>query len=442
MAVWRNWARDQVCAPARFEAPRSEPELIAAVARAVGDGLPVKAVGAGHSFTDAACTDGAMVSLDGMRAVIDVDRASGLVEVQGGIRLHELGDRLAGHGLALENLGDVAVQSLAGAVATATHGTGLRYPNLAAQVQALRIVTAAGEVVTASADDADQDLFRAARVAIGALGVVSTVTLRCVPTYTLRRIDEPRPLEETLDALDELAESHEHWEMFTFPYTGVAFTRTTERTDAPPRPPSRAVRVLKDVVGENVVLGAICRAGKLAPAAVPALNRLLPKLVTREERVDRGDRVFANKRLVHFTEMEYALPRAHGAEAVRRILALIESRRLPITFPLEVRFAPPDDALIGPSFGRESCYVAVHVYSGTAYEGYFRAVEEIMSSYGGRPHWGKRHFLAEPELRERYPGWDAFQAVRARLDPGGAFENAYTRRVLGPVTARARSGTS
>jgi L-gulonolactone oxidase len=437
MPVSRNWAGDQLCSPARFEEPRDEAELVDAVGRAAAAGLPVRAVGSGHSFTDVACTDGAMVSLDAMRGIVDVDRGSGLVEVQGGIKLHELGERLAEHGLAMQNLGDVAVQSLAGAVSTATHGTGLRFPNLSAQVRALRIVTAGGEVVTASAD-ADPDLFRAARVALGSLGVISTVTLQCVPTYTLRRIDEPLPLRDTLDALDALVEGHEHWELFTFPYTEVAFTRRSERVDEPPRPPSRAARLLKDVVAENLALGAICRAGKLVPRAVPALNRMLPRLASREERVDRGDRVFANRRLVRFTEMEYAIPREHGAEAVRRILALIESRRLPITFPLEVRFAPPDDAFLGPSYGRESCYVAVHVYRGTAFDGYFRAVEQVMSEYGGRPHWGKRHNRTAADLAELYPEWDAFRAVRDRLDPGGVFQNAYTRRVLGGVvTARA-----
>jgi L-gulonolactone oxidase len=330
------------------------------------------------------------------------------------------------------------MQSLAGAISTATHGTGLNYPNLSAQVHALRIVTAGGQITTVDGGDE----LRPARVAIGSLGVISTVTLKCVPSYSLKRIDEPLPLEETLDTMNERVESDEHWEFFTFPYTGVAFTRSTNRTGEPPDPPSRVASFLKDVVAENAVLGAICRAGKLMPAAVPSLNRLLPKLASRDVRTDRGDRVFANQRLVKFTEMEYAIPREHGADAVRRILDLIESRRLPITFPLEVRFAGPDDALLGPSYGRESCYVAVHVYRGTAFESYFRGVETIMASYGGRPHWGKRHYATAAQLRDRYPEWDTFQAVRARLDPDGVFANDYTRRVLGEVRSPARSGTS
>ena len=438
--VWRNWAGDQICAPARYIAPRDEAELRRVVADAAAAGQTVRAVGSGHSFTDAACTDGVMVSLDNLRKIVDVDRASGLVEVQGGVKLHELGELLAQHGLAMENLGDIAVQSLAGAISTATHGTGLDYPNLSQQVHALELVTASGDVL--SIDGSDPDTFRAARVAIGSLGVIATVTLKCVPTYTLKRVDEPLPLDDVLGAMDEYVERHEHWEFFTFPYTGVAFTRLSERTDVQPEPPGRAVRFLKDVVAENLVLGAICRAGKLAPAAVPSLNRVLPRLAGREERTDRGDRVFANQRLVRFTEMEYAIPREHGVEAVTRILALIESRRLPITFPLEVRFAGPDDALIGPSHGRESCYIAVHTYRGTAFESYFRGVEQIMTGYGGRPHWGKRHYLTSAELQERYPEWETFTNIRERLDPDGVFANDYTRRVLGGVRAAARSGTS
>ena len=431
MAVWRNWAGDQQCSPVRREEPASESELIDAVRRAVEEGHTVRVAGAGHSFTDAACTDGVMISLDAMDRIVEVDRDRGLVEVQAGIRLAALGERLADEGLAMENLGDIAVQALAGAVSTATHGTGLRFQNLSAQVEALRIVTATGDVVTASAGGADQDLFRAARVAIGSLGAISTVTLRCVPTYALRRIDEPLPLDDVLDRLDEYVEGHEHWEFFTFPYTGVAFTRLSERTDDPPKPASRLKRLLKDTIAENLVLGLICRLGKWFPRWVPSLNRVLPRLSSREERVDRSDRVFANDRLVKFTEMEYAIPREHGAEAVRRILEFVESRKLPITFPLEVRFAPRDDAFVGPSFGRESCYVAVHVYRGTDYETYFRGVEEIMSSYGGRPHWGKRHFLDAAALSERYPEWSSFQSVRERMDPDGVFANAYTQRVLG-----------
>jgi FAD-linked oxidoreductase len=409
MPVWKNWAGDQVCAPARIVTPGSEAEL----ADVVGSSDRVKAVGSGHSFTDAACTDGTMVSLGRMASIVDVDRSSGLVEVQGGMSLGALGKELARHGLAMENLGDVSYQTIAGAISTATHGTGLRYPNLSGQVAGMRLVLASGEVV----DDAE---LLAARVGLGALGVISTVTLRCVPAFTLQRTDDPRPL---ADVLANLPLDREHFEFFVFPYTRVALTRTTERV--PDAPPSGA-SIMKDVLLENASMWFINRTGRLTPRFVSQF----PKFVSREVRVNRSDLVFANTRLTRFTEMEYAIPIEHAAEALQAVLGTIESRRLPIGFPIEVRFVGADDAWLGTAYGRDTAYLACHVYRGRPYESYFRAVEAIMDGYGGRPHWGKRHFQSAATLRPRYPKWDDFQAVRARLDPDRKFANAYLDRVL------------
>src|SRR4051794_36206006 len=274
---WTNWAGDQHCAPAAYEEPRSEAELVEAVGRAAAAGRELRVAGSGHSFTDAACTDGHMVSLRRMERVVDADTASGLVEVEGGIRLRELGVALAERGLAMENLGDVDAQSLAGALATGTHGTGARLRNLSAQVAALRLVTADGSVLRCSADE-DGEAFRAARIGLGALGVVSTVTLRCVPLYTLRRVDEQRPLAEVLDRIQELADERERFELFTFPYSGLCLTRTTQRTSEPPAPPRG--EWLRDVLLENAALGAFCRTGRAAPRPVPATDRALGPLAS------------------------------------------------------------------------------------------------------------------------------------------------------------------
>jgi L-gulonolactone oxidase len=427
---WSNWAGDQHCAPARYDEPASEAELIEAVARARKAGMPLRAVGSGHSFTDAACTDGHMVSLRRMGRVIDADAASGLAEVQAGIRLRELGPALATHGLAMENLGDVDAQALAGAILTGTHGTGVGFGNIATQVAALRIVTADGSVVTCSPDH-DQDLFRAARLSIGALGVISTVTLRCRPAHSLRRIDEPRPLEEVLDDIEAIAGSHERFELFAFPYSKVCLTRATEQTDEPPSPPSQARELFEDVLLENAALGLACRTGRLFPRLVPRINRVFDRVITGSVRVDESHRIYANPRLVHFTEMEYAIPRERGAEAVRAVMDLVELRRLPIVFPIEMRFVAGDDALLSPAHERDTCYVAVHQYRGMEFESYFRGVETIMDALGGRPHWGKRHYQTAATLRPRYPEWDRFAALRDRLDPDRVFQNDYTRRVLG-----------
>jgi L-gulonolactone oxidase len=427
---WSNWAGEQICAPVSIEQPTSEPELVAIVRRAAGNGLRLRAVGSGHSFTDCACTDGVMIDTSRMQRILEIDRDRRLVTVEGGIRLHQLGPVLAAQGLALENQGDIDTQSVAGAISTATHGTGAAFRNLSAQVVALRLVTAAGEVLELS-PESDPEAYLAARVSVGALGVISAVTIACVPLYTLHRHDLPQPLEETLVRLDEHVDTNDHFEFFVFPYCDTALTRRNRRSHEEPQPPPRWKRSLQEQLVENNVLSLLCRAGRHFPRLTPRLNRFLTAAIGESTLEDRAYRVYASKRAVRFTEMEYAIPRADARGAVARVLELVERRRLPILFPLEVRFSAPDDAFLSTAFGRDTCYVAVHQYKGMEFETYFRAVEQIMDSYGGRPHWGKRHYQTAAILRERYPAWGRFQAVRERLDPDGVFANDYARRVLG-----------
>ncbi|ORB82528.1 oxidoreductase [Mycobacterium kansasii] len=425
--VWRNWAGEQLCAPSQIVRPTSEAELADVVVKATQRGERVRAVGTGHSFTDCACTDGVMVDMTGMQQVIDVDATAGLATVQGGARLHPLFAQLAEHGLGLENQGDIDKQSITGATATATHGTGARFTNVSAQVVSLRLVTASGDVLTLS----DGDDYLAARVSIGALGVISQVTLKVVPLFTLHRDDELRPLADTLDRLDEQVDGNDHFEFFVFPYADTALTRTTRRSDEEPRPLPVWKRRISDTV-ENAGLSLICRAGRQFPSAAPALNRLITNLMSPATVQDHGWKVYASARNVKFTEMEYAIPREHARAGVQRVIDLVRRRNLPIMFPLEVRFGAPDDAFLSTAHDRDTCYIAVHQYTGMEFESYFRAVEEIMDEYAGRPHWGKRHYQSAGTLRDRYPAWDRFAAVRDRLDPNRVFLNDYTRRVFGP----------
>jgi L-gulono-1,4-lactone dehydrogenase len=392
----------------------------------------VRVAGAGHSFSDIALTDGSQLRLDRLTGVLDIDRSTGLVRVQGGITIRELNARLAEHGLAQENLGDIDVQSIAGAISTATHGTGARLRNISAQVAELTLVLADGSTLRC-AEEIDSEVFRAARVGLGALGVIAEVTLRCVPAFTLRGVDAPAPLPDTLARFEELALGNDHFEFFVFPHAETALTRTNNRTDQPPRPRGRVSAYANDVLLTNHAFELLCRAGRRFPRRIPQLNRLVTRLAGAATRVDRSDRIFASPRLVRFTEMEYALPRERTPEAVRRVLEMVERRGFAVPFPIEVRTVAPDDALLSTAAGRESGFVAVHMYRGMAWEPYFHEVEEIMDELGGRPHWGKRHFQTAATLRPRYPGWDRFQAVRARLDPEGRFANAWTDRVLGPV---------
>ncbi len=428
--AWRNWAGDQRCLPAQVARPRDRDELAATVTRAAEDGRKVSVAGSGHSFTEAPMTAGAMIHVEALSGVIDADPSSKLVKVGGGTVLADLNEELARLGLAMENLGDIDRQTIAGAISTGTHGTGARLRNISAQVEAIELVLAGGDVRELTAA-ADPDLLRAARVGVGALGAISAVTLRCVPAFTLHRVDAPWPREEVLDAFQERADANDHFELFTFPYSDSALVLERNRTDAQPCPRGRAVAFLNDVVLENWALEAISASGKLFPAAIPRLSRLAARLASGSRATDRSDRVFANERRVRFTEMEYGVPREHGPEVVRRVVEWVRANRYPVFFPIELRVTAADDAFLSPSHERDTAYVAVHQYRGMEWRPYFEAVEEIMNAYGGRPHWGKRHFQTAETLAPRYPRWADFRAARDELDPSRVFTNEYAARVLG-----------
>ncbi|WP_421845431.1 D-arabinono-1,4-lactone oxidase [Mycobacterium sp.] len=425
--TWTNWPGDQICAPSVIARPMSEAELVDLVAQAAQRGQRVRAVGSGHSFTDIACTDGVMIDMTGLQRVIKTESpATGLVTIEGGAKLRTLGPQLARLGLGLENQGDVDPQSITGATATATHGTGARFQNVSACIVSLRLVTASGDVVSLSSDDD----YLAARVSLGALGVISQVTLKAVPLYTLHRTDRKRSLAETLERLDEFVNGNDHFEFFIFPHANTALTRTMRRSDQEPKSTAGRKRMISENI-ENGGLNLICQAGRRFPATAPRLNRLMTNLMSSSTVVDRAYKVFATQRKVKFTEMEYAIPRTHGPEALQRVIDVVRRRNLPVMFPIEVRFSAADDAFLSTAHGRDTCYIAVHQYSGMEFETYFRAVEEIMTEYAGRPHWGKRHYQTAATLRELYPEWDRFAAVRNRLDPQRVFLNDYTQRVLG-----------
>jgi L-gulono-1,4-lactone dehydrogenase len=427
--MWRNWAGTHSCVPVAIEHPKSAREVAGAVRRAAEAGRTVRAAGAGHSFSPCVPTDGTLVRLDRLDRILDADPATGLVKAEAGITLAALNAGLEARGLALPNLGDIDAQSLAGALATGTHGTGARLQNLSAQVEALELVDGAGERRTLTREDGD--LLRAARVGLGSLGIVTAVTLRCVPAFRLRGVDTTLPLEEALDGLDERVDAHDHFEFWTFPHSPLALTRTNDRTDAPVSAPGPARAWLHDVLLDNHALELLSRTGRRFPRAIPRINRLAAAAAPGRERVDASHRIFASPRLVRFDEMEYAIPREHAADAVRGAREILE--RHPVNFPVELRFVAADTALLSPAHGRDTAYVAVHVFKGMDGEPPFREVEKLMAAWGGRPHWGKRSFLAARELRTRYPKWDAFAAARAELDPDGRFENAWARRTLGAV---------
>lgn len=434
--IWRNWSREQHCRPAEIVRPRTREGLVRAIIGAREQGRRIRVAGSGHSFSEAALTDGTLLQLDSLDRILDFDPAGGRVKVEAGVILADLNRRLDRLGVALENLGDIDRQSLAGAISTATHGTGERFRNLSAQLAAIELIDAEGNTHELTPGD-DPDAFAAAQVGLGALGVIYAVTLETVPAFRISRVDRSRPLVEVLGGLDDLVASHDHFELYVFPHTETAICRESARTDEPPRPRHPALVFAQEVVAENWLGGAMVRLARAAPGAIPVLTRAAAAGVGDAHKLDRSYEVFASDRRIRFTEMEYAIPRSRAAEAIEAVLEIASRPEHRVAFPIEVRFAAADDAPLSPSYQRDCCYIAVHQDRKLDWPTYFGEVESILAGLDGRPHWGKRHGLTARELAPRYPRWSDFAEVRRRLDPSGAFANEYTERVLDPLDPQA-----
>ncbi|MDQ1696742.1 MAG: L-gulono,4-lactone dehydrogenase [Frankiaceae bacterium] len=432
-ASWKNWAGNQQAHPHAVEHPRSAEEVALTVKRARDEGRHVKAVGAGHSFTAAAATDGTLLHLDRLTGAVVSDLASGLVTVQAGTPLHELNRILAELGLAMSNLGDIDRQTISGATSTGTHGTGSRLGGLATQIRGLELVVGDGSIVTCSATERPE-LFSAARVGLGALGVVTAVTLQCEPAFLLEADERPMPLEEVMEGLDDLADGNEHFEFYWFPHTDVALTKRNNRLapGEPARPLKRWKEWLDDEFFANTLFNLVCAVGRRRPALVPRLNKSAAKMLGARRFSAPSHEVFTSPRRVRFVEMEYAVPRAAIRDAVRAVQRVVERDNLLVSFPIEVRVAAPDDIPLSTAYGRDSAYVAIHRYRGEPFEPYFRAVEAEMRALDGRPHWGKMHWRTSDDLRPAYPRFDDFLAVRDTVDPDRVFANDYLETVLGP----------
>jgi len=428
---WRNWARNQHSTATQVRAPATAEEVAEIVRAAARDGATVRAVGSGHSFTATALTSGIRLDPARMAGLVSIDDRAKLVRVRAGTRIADLNAALAAHGLAMPNLGDIEMQTIAGALATGTHGTGARYGCLSTFVSELELVTGTGEVVRCSRST-DPDLFLAASVGLGAVGIVTEVTLHCVDAFILHADERPTPLADVLASLDERVASNDHFEFYWMPYTERTLTKANNRAETDSAPRGRFAAWFNDYLLENTVIGAVCRMSRAMPAATPLLLRTTARFFSPRVYTERSDVVFTSPRHVRFVEMEYGLPRDALPEAFAGLRRLIDRLPEPVALPVEVRFTAPDDIWLSHGYGRENAYIAIHQYVGMPYERYFRGFEEICVGLGGRPHWGKLHYRDAESLREVYPRFDDFLAVRERVDPARVFENEYTRQVLGP----------
>jgi len=448
--------------PARWCQPRTEAEISAAVKDAAADGLPVRALGSGHSFTSAAATVGVALDLSGWSGISAADTQTGLVTVRAGTTLRTLNAELSGLGLAMANLGDIDAQTLAGALSTGTHGTGARLGGLATQVEALDLVLADGSLVTCSATSRPK-LFAAARIGLGALGVITSVTLRCVPSFTLAADERPVPVDDVLEQFDSLAAANDHFEFYWFPYGRQALVKRNNRLSpgdrdpkAPGSPgspgspaspkasgslasrPGSAVaampgwrRFWEFEVMENAAFGTLCRLGRARPSLIPALNRFSSAALSSRSYADISHRVFVTPRRVRFVESEYAVPRESLLHVLGELRRQVPRLADPVMFPVEVRVAAADDIWLSTAYGRDTAYVAIHQYAGLPYRSYFDLFESIVAGVAGRPHWGKMHTLGMERLRLLYPRHDEFRRVRAEVDPEARFGNTYLTQVLG-----------
>ena len=429
MPSWSNWAGNQLSKPVRIERPSSESEVVEIVLRAVAEHLRVKVVGSGHSFTGIAVPDEVMIDLAQMNRVVNVDHVGGVITVQAGIVLSDLNAYLESHKLSMPNLGDVTYQTLAGAVSTSTHGTGLQRTGLAAQIRAFKLVTASGEVLTCDPVH-NAEIFHCGRVSLGALGVITEVTLNVVPGFNLRAVEQPMPISHVLDNFAQLIQENDFFEFYWVPHTKWALTKANNVSMDAIDSPGRFATWYNKMFMENYAFGLLCRVGRLFPKLIPKLATILPSS-GRVEYVNVSHRIFSSKRLVKFYEMEYSITLDSLVPALREVMQMVEDRGFLISFPVEVRCTGSDDIPLSTSTGRRSAYIAVHMFKGCEYTEYFAAVETILRKHEGRPHWGKIHNLDASDISSLYPEYQRFIEVRNQLDPEGVFTNDYLRRVLG-----------
>ncbi|MFC7489895.1 MULTISPECIES: D-arabinono-1,4-lactone oxidase [unclassified Knoellia] len=431
--TWSNWAGNVTAAPARVLEPRSVDEVPDVVKQAADRGERVRVVGAGHSFTPLCATEGTLLRLTHLSGILEVDRGLSRVRVAGGTPLHALNPVLEALGLALPNLGDIDRQSIAGAIATGTHGTGIRHQGIAAAVTGLTLVLADGSVV--SVDGAhDSELFQAARVGLGAFGVVTEVELQCVPAFRLRALETPGRLDEVIDGYEQLVHEFDHVDFHWFPHTDrVLLKRNSRVDDADPGRPQPAWRErLDEDLLSNRAFGALNRLAAARPGIVPRLNQVSARVLGAKEYTDTSWKVFCTSRDVRFRESEYAVPRAALPVVVGALRAWIDSHDVSLPFPVEVRSTGADDVWLSTAYERENAYVAVHQYHRMDDGGVFVAFEAIVREHDGRPHWGKLHTLGAEELARLYPRFGDALRVRDRVDPDRRFTNDHLTHLLGP----------
>lgn len=427
---WSNWSGSVVCRPRSVVRPKDDLELAAAVRQAEGG---VRFAGTGHSFTPLSHCSDTLIDLSAFVGLNGFDPEREVATIGAATPMWGLGSLLHPLGYALKNMSDIDRQTLGGAVATGTHGTGRTLGSLSSDVASFRLLLGTGEVVHCGPDE-NAELYQAGRVSLGLFGPMTEIDMRVRPVYKLQRKYFLHSSERLFGQLEGLVAANRHFEFFWFPYSDWTVCKSLNETDAhaPARHSARTLAARGDIrrPREYIFAGG-AELLRYAPGLARPVNRFLTGFMPRSQKVRWSHEIYPSPRTVKFNQMEYAIPYEMGAGVVQELVAAIRKKKIATGFPIEFRTVAADDCWLSPFYGRDSVAVSVHQYAKQDAKPLFDLCEPILKAYGGRPHWAKIHSCTRDEMANLFPKFEDFRALRAKLDPKGKFLNDYLRGFFG-----------
>lgn len=426
----KNWAGNVEINPTTIAYPKTESEIQNLVSKAVNENAKIRVIGSGHSFTALCQTKQILVSLDEYQGLVSVNKEKNQATVKGGTKLSTLGEILFKEGLAMENLGDIDAQSIAGTISTGTHGTGTSFGTISTQVIKIKLINGKGEIQVCSPTQ-NPELFKASQVSLGALGIIIEITLQCVPSYKLLIDNNKESLQTVLSSIDERNTQNRNFEYYWFPYTNTTWTKTTNIAESGEPDKDNILNYLSELLLENYSFKALCEFARIFPSKNKLVSQIIAQSAPTMKKLSLSHKVYATMRLVKFTEMEYNVPAEAYQDVMKEIIKVVNSGKFAIHFPIENRWVKKDDIFMSPAYERDSAYIACHVYNKKDNSAYFKALEDIFRAYGGRPHWGKMNSITQKDVVDLYPKFAKFNKIRNEQDPDKIFTNAYLEKLIG-----------
>jgi FAD-linked oxidoreductase len=424
----QNWGRSQSFQAGQVLYPASEEEILTILSNATFNKKNVRTIGSGHSWTGLIVTNDILISLDRWQGITEVDPNGKWVEVRSGTKLLKLGNDLWSMGYSMENLGDIDVQSIAGALNTGTHGTGRDFGTLATQIHSITIALPTGELVEVSETE-NKDLFKAAQISLGALGVITRYKLKVVKAFVLQYTSKLGKIKDAVENFDKYNNEYRNYEFYWFPYTDEVQLKLVSETEKPIQD-GGFMRDFNDVVIENLGYFLLSEYSRTHKKFYKPFSKFSARGVPKGTWRNHSNKIFATKRWVRFKEMEYNVPKERFQECITEIMETIHKRDFRVHMPLEIRYVKADDIMISPANGRDAVYMAVHQYNGMDYLEYFKTIEEIFWKYDGRPHYGKMNTMKKDQFANTYANWSKFSQIQKSCDPNGVMLNDYLRSIL------------